>query len=143
VSAEVDPHNADAVFWSLAYRAHMGDDLHVIPHRATGHGPKTAPRSGEATLLIDATLKAAMPPVALPARPYMERAHALWDELGLPALRPQPPWHGYSLGEWDEVWERYAARAAEGRWEESGTETLPRRRGGLAPETPVRAVEGK
>jgi 4-hydroxy-3-polyprenylbenzoate decarboxylase len=143
VSDDVDPRNADAVFWSLAYRAHMGDDLHVVPNRSGGHGPKTGRRSGDATLLIDATLKSPMPPVALPAQPYMERARALWDELGLPALKPQPPWHGYSLGEWDDAWDRYAVRAVEGRWEENGAETFARRRGGLTPETPVRDVEGK
>jgi UbiD family decarboxylase len=143
VSDDVDPRNADAVFWSLAYRAHMGDDLHVVPHRSGGHGPKTARRGGDATLLIDATLKAPMPPVALPARSYMDRARAMWEELGLPALKPQPPWHGYSLGEWDEAWDGYAARAVEGRWEESGAETFARRRGGLTPETPVREVESK
>ena len=84
-----------------------------------------------------------MPPLALPARPYMERARALWEELGLPALKPQPPWHGYSLGEWDAAWDRYAERAVEGRWEESGAETFARRRGGLTPETPVHEVEAK
>ena len=143
VSEDVDPRNADAVFWSLAYRAHLGDDLHVVPHRSGGHGPKTGRRRGDATLLIDATLKTPMPPVALPARPYMERARAMWEELGLPTLKPQPPWHGYSLGEWDETWERHAVRAVEGRWKENGLETFARRRGGLMPETPVREVEGK
>ena len=24
----------------------------------------------------------------------------IWEELKLPALTPQPPWHGYSLGDW-------------------------------------------
>jgi UbiD family decarboxylase len=143
VSDDIDPRNADAVFWSLAYRAHMGDDLHVVPHRSGGHGPKTGRRGGDATLLIDATLKSPMPPVALPAQSYMERARAMWEELGLPALKPQPPWHGYSLGEWDAAWDRYAARAVAGRWDESGAETFARRRGGLTPETPVREVEGK
>ncbi|HKD28393.1 MAG TPA: UbiD family decarboxylase [Xanthobacteraceae bacterium] len=143
VSEDVDPRNADAVFWSLAYRAHLGDDLHVVPHRSGGHGPKTGRRRGDATLLIDATLKTPMPPVALPARPYMERARAMWEELGLPTLKPQPPWHGYSLGEWDETWERHAVRAVEGRWKENGLETFARRRGGLTPETPVREVEEK
>jgi 4-hydroxy-3-polyprenylbenzoate decarboxylase len=73
----------------------------------------------------------------------MERARALWEELGLPALKPQPPWHGYSLGEWDETWDRYAERAVRGQWEASGSETFARRRGGLTPETPVHEVEGK
>jgi 4-hydroxy-3-polyprenylbenzoate decarboxylase len=143
VGEDIDPRNADAVLWSLAYRANMGDDLHVVPHRAVGHGPKTGRRGSESTLLIDATLKSKMPPLALPARAYMERARALWEELGLPALKPQPPWHGYSLGEWDETWDRYAERAVRGEWEASGAETFARRRGGLTPETPVREVEGK
>jgi UbiD family decarboxylase len=143
VSEDIDPHNTDAVFWSLAYRAHMGDDLHIVPHRSAGHGPKTGRRADDATLLIDATLKTAMPPLALPARQYMERARAMWDELGLPPLKPESPWHGYSLGEWDPAWDRYADRAISGHWAESGSETFARRRGGLTPETPVHEVEGK
>ena len=34
------------------------------------------------------------------------------------------------------------AARVEGRWAESGEETIERRRGGLIPETPVRNVEG-
>ncbi|MBO0751705.1 MAG: UbiD family decarboxylase, partial [Bradyrhizobiaceae bacterium] len=146
----VDPRNADAVFWSLAYRARMDEDLHVTPHRAGGHGPKGRQSSGQssgqndggrrtdATLLIDATLKSPMPPLALPAQIYMERARRLWVELDLPPLKPQPPWYGYSLGDWDALYEGYAARAVEGRWQESGVDTFARRRAGLTPETPVR-----
>ncbi len=95
------------------------------------------------TLLIDATLKHTAPPLALPAREYMEHARAIWQDLQLPALTPQPPWHGYSLGDWSDRWDVYAARAVAGQWEQSGTETFARRRGGLIPETPVREVEGK
>src|SRR5262249_59333227 len=91
----------------------------------------------------DAAWRTRWRPVALPARPYMERARAMWEELGLPTLKPQPPWHGYSLGEWDETWERHAVRAVEGRWKENGLETFARRRGGLTPETPVRGGEEK
>jgi UbiD family decarboxylase len=137
VSEDIDPRNTDAVFWSLAYRANLADDLHVVPHRSVGHGPKTGRRGGEATLLIDATQKSPMPPLALPARPYMEQARRMWEELGLPPLKPQAPWHGYSLGEWDAAWDRYAERAVHGHWEENGTETFARRRDGLTPETPV------
>jgi len=153
VSEDIDPENADAVFWSLAYRANPIDDVYIAPHRAAGHGPKSpsqpSPAGGggqgggreESTLLIDATLKDKAPPLALPKREFMERARAIWDELGLPALTPQPPWHGYSLGDWDAVWDVYASRAVAGRWEETGKETLARRRGGLTPETPVRNVK--
>ena len=54
-------------------------------------------------MLIDATLKEIAPPLALPKREFMERARRIWDELDLPPLTPQPPWHGYSLGDWDAV----------------------------------------
>ena len=143
VSEDIDPTNPDAVLWSLAYRANPAEDVHIAPHRSSGHGPKSGRRLSDATMLVDATLKQTFPPLALPARQFMERARAIWDELGLPALSPQPPWHGYSLGDWDAAWDEYASRAVAGRWEISGTETFARRRGGLTPETPVREVEKK
>jgi 4-hydroxy-3-polyprenylbenzoate decarboxylase len=143
LSDDIDPTNADAVFWSLAYRANLGEDLHVVPYRSGGHGPKSGGRKGDATLMIDATAKGPMPPLALPAQEYMENARAIWDELGLPRLSPRPPWHGYSLGDWDAAWDVFARRAVDGTWAESGTETFARRRGGLTPETPTRDVEKK
>jgi 4-hydroxy-3-polyprenylbenzoate decarboxylase len=68
----------------------------------------------------------------------MEHARTIWDELGLPKLKPQSPWHGYSLGDWDTVWDTYAERAVTGQWEQTGKETFAHRRGGLTPETPVK-----
>jgi len=141
VSEDIDPHNADAVFWSLAYRADPVKDVQIVPYRAAGHGPKSGPRGEDSTMLIDATLKDSAPPLALPKREFMERARQIWDELGLPPLTPQPPWHGYSLGDWDAAWDVYAGRAVAGQWEESGKETFARRRGGLTPETPVKSVK--
>ena len=142
VSEDIDPTNTDAVFWSLAYRSDPGVDVQIAPYRSAGHGPKSGRRE-DSTILIDATLKASAPPLALPGREFMENARAIWDELGLPPITPQPPWHGYSLGDWDERYDVYARRAVEGHWEESGAETIKRRRGGLIPETPVRDVEGR
>jgi 4-hydroxy-3-polyprenylbenzoate decarboxylase len=143
LSDDIDPTNADAVFWSLAYRANLGEDLHVVPYRSGGHGPKSGGRKDDATLMIDATSKGPMPPLALPARDYMEKARAIWEELGLPRLAPRPPWHGYSLGDWDAAWDVFAGRAVDGTWAESGHDTFARRRGGLTPETPTRDVEKK
>ncbi|MDE2229472.1 MAG: UbiD family decarboxylase [Alphaproteobacteria bacterium] len=141
VSEDIDPLSTDAVLWSIAYRCNPIEDVHIMPYRSRGHAPKSGPRNEESTMLIDATLKHPMPPLALPAKEYMESARKIWEELGLPALNPAPPWHGYSLGDWNEAWERYARRAVAGDWEESGRETYARRRGGLTPETPVRNVE--
>jgi 4-hydroxy-3-polyprenylbenzoate decarboxylase len=141
VSEDIDPGNTDAIFWSLAYRSDPGADVQIIPYRSAGHGPKSGKRE-DTTMLIDATLKSAMPPLALPQRQYMEHARGLWNELGLPPITPQVPWHGYTLGDWDKLYDVYAERAVEGRWEESGRETEKRKRGGLTPETPARNVEG-
>ncbi len=141
VSEDIAPENADAIFWSLAYRSNPIDDVHILPNRAGGHGPKSSARGEDSTILIDATLKQKAPPLALPAREFMERARAIWEELDLPPITPQPPWHGYSLGDWDSAWDVYAQRAVSGQWELSGQETLARRRGGITPETPAREVE--
>ncbi len=141
VSEDIDPDNPDAVFWSLAYRANPIEDVHIAPYRSEGHGPKSDGRGEDSTMLIDATQKEPDPPLSLPKREFMERARAIWEELGLPALTPRRPWHGYSLGDWDAIWDTYAERAVTGKWEETGKETFARRRGGLTPETPVKDVK--
>jgi UbiD family decarboxylase len=149
VSEDVDPSNANAVFWSMAYRSNPIEDVLVVPYRSPGHGPSSDkkggpagdPRTANSTLLIDATLKGVMPPIALPAKPYMERAQELWAQLKLPPLNMQAPWHGYALGDWSETWEQFARNATSGAWEENGANTLARRRGGVKPETSVRSVE--
>ena len=92
-------------------------------------------------MLIDATRKRPMAPLALPTRQYMEDARELWEQLGLHPLTVTSPWHGYHLGDWTETWETFARRAVAGEWEISGVDTLARQRRGVTPETSVRAVE--
>ena len=93
--------NADALLWAMSYRANPTLDMHVLPHRDQGHGPRSKRNGGEdASVLIDATLKEDFPPISLPKREYMENARKIWEELGLPKLKPEAPWFGYSLGEW-------------------------------------------
>jgi UbiD family decarboxylase len=143
VSEDIHPENPDAVFWSLAYRANPIEDVHISPYRSEGHGPKSGGPREESTMLIDATQKEPDPPISLPKREFMEHARAIWQELGLPKLTPREPWYGYSLGDWDSIWDIYAERAVSGRWEETGKETFARRCGGLTPETPVKSVKEK
>jgi UbiD family decarboxylase len=143
VSEDIDPSNTDAVLWSLAYRSNPAEDVHIEPYRSRGHAPKSGSQALDSTMLIDATLKGPMPPLALPAREYMERAQAIWKELGLPQLSVRPPWHGYSLGDWSDAWDIFARNAVTGEWAENGANTVTRRRSGLTPETPVRNVEGR
>ena len=141
VSEDIDPEHADAVLWAIAYRSNPTEDVHVVPYRSPGHSPKSGPAKAGSTLLIDATLKFPMPPLALPAKPYMERAQVLWKELGLPPLKVSSPWHGYSLGDWSDTWDAFARNAVDGAWEKNGADSWTRRRPGLKPETPVRTVE--
>ncbi len=137
INEDIDPDNGDAVFWALGYRASPELDVQILKHRARGHGPVLKGVESDSTMLIDATLKADMPPVALPRREYMESAKSLWEKLGLPPLRPESPWHGYSLGEWNETWESYARRAVDGDYQENGQRTWRLRRELDEPQTPV------
>ena len=108
-----------------------------------GTARSRAARPSDSTLLIDATLKARRSAArAADARVHGD-AHADLGRARLPALSPQPPWHGYTLGDWTDNWETFAQRAVNGDWERSGKETFARRRGGVTPETPVRDAEGK
>jgi len=90
---------------------------------------------------MDATMKGDMPPLALPTQEYMERAKKIWERLGLPALRPQAPWYGYSLGDWLPQWDAAAKRAASGEYLENGRISEKQRQKGLKPETKFRPGE--
>ncbi len=142
VSEDIDMQNTDAIFWSLAYRANPIEDVLIVPHRSGGHGPKSG-AGGDSTLLMDLTLKHSMPPLALPAKPFMENARKIWEELNLGRLSVKAPWHGYDLGDWSPDWDAFAEAATKGDWAANGANTYGRRRAGLKPETPVRNVEGK
>ena len=142
VNDDIDPDNADALLWALAYRSNPVKDVRTLESRGQGHGPKRE-HSGEedSTLLMDATMKSDMPPLALPKKPYMEDAKRIWEEMGLPQLRPQSPWFGYSLGDWLPQWDQAAARAASGHYLENGRISAQQQRKGLVPETKFRPDE--
>ncbi len=141
VSEDIEPSNADAVFWSMAYRSTPIEDVQLVPYRAGGQGSRAGGNNTDSSMLIDATQKRDMPPLALPKKEFMENSRKIWEELGLPALNVRPPWHGYSLGHWNETWDRFASRTVAGDWELNGKETLARTRKGLDPETSVWLVE--
>ena len=108
VDPDIDPHDPLSVIWAIANRSQPHRDMKIVPNRPLPWNPIRYVADGErydvvdSALLIDATLKAELPPVALPKKEYMERARVIWEELGLPKLSPRPPWHGYSLGYWPE-----------------------------------------
>jgi UbiD family decarboxylase len=106
VDEDIDPHDAQSLLWAIANRCQPHRDMRIVPNRPLPWNPIRYVADGErydatdSTLLVDATLKADFPPVALPKQPYMERARQIWEELELPKLTPRPPWSGYSLGMW-------------------------------------------
>ena len=120
INPDINPDNANQVWWAIAYRCNPETDIQIVNYRALGHAPRTAGPTIESTLLIDGTQKVDFPPVALPTQPYMEGARAIWEELELPPLVPQAPWYGYDLGEWNAEWDGCAAKAAAGDWLENG-----------------------
>ena len=142
VSDDIDPTSVDAVLWSLAYRSNPIQDVQIVPNRGGVQGAQYGPRESDSSMLVDATRKRPMAPLALPTREHMEHARELWERLSLHPLTVTSPWHGYHLGDWIDTWEKFAKRAAVGDWELSGLETLKRQRSGdIMPETSVRAVE--
>ncbi len=138
VDPDIDPDNADALFWAMSYRCQPQHDLKLLPHKDPGHGPRGPHDGGEtAAVLVNATLKGTYAPVALPRREFMEQARALWERLGLPPLTPQSPWHGYDLGHWPEALARQARMAVESDYLALGAEHAQKRRTDLAMNTPV------
>lgn len=138
VDEDIDVDSPDSILWAMAYRTNPVKDMQTLPHRGQGHGPKREHDGEEdSTLLVDATMKSPMPPLALPAREYMARAKEIWEEMELPRLTPQAPWHGYSLGAWHEIWDAAAKRAAEGDYLENGRISKGLQVSGLKPESRV------
>ncbi|MDH3701720.1 MAG: UbiD family decarboxylase [Alphaproteobacteria bacterium] len=138
INEDIDPDNGDAVFWALGYRANPALDARILDYQSKGQGPKIERGvEDDSALLIDATLKDDMPPLALPRPQFMEEAREIWNELGLPPLKPESPWHGYELGRWSDRWEAIANRAVAGDYLENGRISDQQKRKGVKPETPV------
>ena len=71
----------------------------------------------------------------------MERAKKIWEELGLPELKPEAPWFGYSLGEWSSDLDEAAERATRGDYLDNGPALKRRRRKDVRMNTEVRNVK--
>jgi 4-hydroxy-3-polyprenylbenzoate decarboxylase len=144
INDDIDPDNADHLLWAMSYRANPALDMQILQHRDQGHGPRSKRNNGEdASVLIDATMKEPFPPISLPKREYMERAKAIWEELGLPPLKPQTPWFGYTLGEWPDELEEAAKLAVAGDYFKTGEALVQRRRKDVPMNTEVRELGRK
>ena len=142
VDDDIDPKDGDSINWAITMRCEPIKDVHILAGREKGHAPpfrvagsemdkmeEAEERSADySVMMINATLKEPFPPVALPAREYMEKAREIWEkELGLGPLRPQSPWYGYSLGQWDEESREEAEMAIRGEYYSTGDKVAQRR----------------
>ena len=128
VDEDIDPEDANSVNWAISFRMQPHRDLKITTHKFAGLDPSAAPPgsphtearfpspTGCSALMMDATRKWPYPPVALPAKKYMEEAKAIWQKLGLPLLQPKMPWYGYSLGYWSAEDEQNAEWAVKGEY---------------------------
>ncbi|MFN2460484.1 MAG: UbiD family decarboxylase [Candidatus Velthaea sp.] len=141
VDEDIDPRNSDMLLWAMAYRANPALDLQLLQHKDQGHGPRSKRNNGQdASVLLNAMLKEKFPPISLPKREFMENAKKIWEELGLPKLRPETPWFGYSLGEWTDELDAAAEAATRGDYFPYGETLIARRRSDVAMNTEVRDV---
>ena len=140
VDDDIDPWDLESVFWAVSFRYQPHRDTHIVQGRGAtadqSGGPRTLPMEeqeyptsrsgleGNSSILIDATRKWPYTPTSLPKQSYMERAKAIWEEIGLPQLNPREPWHGVSWGEWPESYRRHAEMAERGEFEKIAAEIL-------------------
>lgn len=138
IDEDIDPNNIDSVLWAMSYRCDPGQDIQIIRYREMGHVPRSefTPEIDSA-MLIDATMKYPMPPLALPKKEFMENAKILWEKLGLPELRPESPWYGYDLGDWNDNWDSNATEATKGLWMKRDSDYISRRDYSVLPNSPV------
>jgi len=142
IDEDIDPDNADALFWAMSYRCQPQHDMKVLDRKDAGHGPRGPRDNGEsASVLINALLKGDFAPVALPKREFMEHAKVIWERLGLPALKPETPWHGYDLGVWPANLARQADMATRSEYFDFSDELVKARRSDVSMNDPVQREE--
>ena len=125
VDEDINPRDPIAVTWAITHRSQPHKDIKVVGNRPFGATPigmvathiSSRYDNSESSLLIDATRKADFPPLSLPKKEYMVHAKEIWEELGLPKLEPQEPWHGYLMGLWPVELAEEADLAAQGEHE--------------------------
>jgi 4-hydroxy-3-polyprenylbenzoate decarboxylase len=131
VDEDIDPHDLESVWWAIINRHQPHRDVKILQGRGAALDESVRPpQSGSpehfdagsheaSAMLIDATCKWPNPPISLPRREYMERARDLWQQLGLPPLKPRVPWYGVSLGHWPEEVARLVELSEHGNGEEA------------------------
>lgn len=141
VDEDVDPTDPGLLWWALTYNVHrLGDEIRILEGRRGALDPSAHPPYGSTDagqwadqerrgdtgkrlqkVLINAMRPWPYPPLALPAKGYMERALEIWDERpDAPPLTLQPPWYGYELGHWPEQYRELARIMIDGDFTRAG-----------------------
>jgi 4-hydroxy-3-polyprenylbenzoate decarboxylase len=141
VDEDIDPHDLSSVMWALAFRFQPHRDMKVLQGRTAQLDQSAMPHSSEhgyssswitnlggpmgaSAMLIDATRKWPYTPVSLPKRHYMEQARKIWEEMGLPLLKPKEPWYGYDLGAWPDEFAELASLGERGQFDEAAQQLM-------------------
>ena len=141
VDKDIDADNGDAIFWAMSYRCKPHRDVQMLLHKDEGHGPRSMIDHEDSAVLINAVLKEPFPPISLPKQEYMENARKIWEEMGLPRLKPEMPWYGYDLGVWNDHLERQAQLAVKSEYWKTGEWCAQRRRSDVKMNTEMRTLE--
>jgi len=141
INEDIDPDDTNALFWAMSYRCKPHRDVEILKHQHEGHGPRSLIDSEDSAVLVDATLKETFPPISLPKKEYMENAKKIWEELGLPTVKPEAPWYGYDLGEWNDNLEHMAQLAVKSDYWETGKVIKRLRRNDVEMNTEVRTLD--
>ena len=102
VDEDIDIHDPAMDNWAICFNVRPEEDVLVVKGKAPGLDPSAHPPGMESldirmasigALLINAVRPWPYMPVSLPRMEFMERSKAIWEELGLPELKPRMPWY--------------------------------------------------
>ena len=129
VDEDINIHDPAMVNWAICFNVRPDEDILIAKGKSPGLDP-SAHRPGMESLevrmasigalLINAVRPWPYTPVSLPRKEFMDRSRSIWDELGLPPLKPRMPWYGYSLGAWTKEEEEEAELAIKGEYFTTG-----------------------
>lgn len=137
VDDDIDPRDPDSYIWALCWRVQPDRDIRITPGKEFHLDPSAVPpeqhelmngHSPTTSILIDATRKWAYPPTSLPKKEFMLNALKIWEEEGLPSLKPKVPWFGSSLGYWTAEDELEAELAIKGEYYKTGEKIAQKRK---------------
>jgi UbiD family decarboxylase len=125
VDDDIDIHDPAMVNWAICFNVRPEEDIFIAKGKSPGLDPSAHPPGMESlevrmasigALLINAVRPWPYTPVSLPRKEFMDRSRSIWEELGLPSLKPRMPWYGYNLGAWTKQDEQEAELAVKGEY---------------------------